>query len=278
MQLMSADDDVVLVETGADQRWIGRDEVRRNIQLDYDAVAGDIRSDHVYHVARHGDTAWLVGELEMAMDFKGRQMRLQDLRFTAIAKRADDGWRWSCLQVGLLDPQKGPDEQWNTWTVHERLGGAVSWAWANQAHSRPLGTTLGEVGRTGRPCHRAPRMASDARPHWRWPARARQLQSTTSATRRQPRKLLVSYATQVDARNDQGDVGDPDQAAQLVSETIEAFGGLHVVVNNAGISVDQLDIRFRTGLVDRDDADELRKRRECHSCCDGALSREREKA
>src|SRR5579884_2022155 len=38
----------------------------------------------------------------------------------------------------------------------------------------------------------------------------------------------------------QGDVADPVAAAEMVAEASKAFGALHILVNNAGISADTL--------------------------------------
>lgn len=41
------------------------------------------------------------------------------------------------------------------------------------------------------------------------------------------------------------DVADPAACAKAVEEVVSAFGGLHVLVNNAGIAVDQLVMRVK---------------------------------
>jgi len=43
----------------------------------------------------------------------------------------------------------------------------------------------------------------------------------------------------------QGDVGDADQAGDLVKKTLEAFGRLDILVNNAGITKDNLLARMK---------------------------------
>src|SRR5215208_2464983 len=41
------------------------------------------------------------------------------------------------------------------------------------------------------------------------------------------------------------DVADPAQCSAAIEEIVKEWGGLHVLVNNAGISVDQLIMRFK---------------------------------
>jgi 3-oxoacyl-[acyl-carrier protein] reductase len=47
------------------------------------------------------------------------------------------------------------------------------------------------------------------------------------------------------------DVGDPAACAKAIDDTVEKLGGLHVLVNNAGISIDGLIMRYK--------ADDLRR-------------------
>jgi 3-oxoacyl-[acyl-carrier protein] reductase len=42
----------------------------------------------------------------------------------------------------------------------------------------------------------------------------------------------------------QGDVGNADEAARIVSAVVRELGGLHILVNNAGISSDMLTVRL----------------------------------
>lgn len=41
------------------------------------------------------------------------------------------------------------------------------------------------------------------------------------------------------------DVGDPAACAKAIDDTVEKLGGLHVLVNNAGISIDGLIMRYK---------------------------------
>ena len=47
------------------------------------------------------------------------------------------------------------------------------------------------------------------------------------------------------ARSVQADLATPDGAQHLVAATLEAFGGVHILVNNAGITRDTLVLRMR---------------------------------
>jgi 3-oxoacyl-[acyl-carrier protein] reductase len=49
----------------------------------------------------------------------------------------------------------------------------------------------------------------------------------------------------------QGDVGVADEAARIVSLTISELGGLHILINNAGISADMLTMRLSEEDWDR---------------------------
>lgn len=41
------------------------------------------------------------------------------------------------------------------------------------------------------------------------------------------------------------DVADPEACARAVEETVEKLGGLHILVNNAGVSIDGLILRYK---------------------------------
>lgn len=48
-----------------------------------------------------------------------------------------------------------------------------------------------------------------------------------------------------------GDVGVPDQAVELVTKSVRDLGGIHILVNNAGISADMLTVRLSEEDWDR---------------------------
>ena len=48
----------------------------------------------------------------------------------------------------------------------------------------------------------------------------------------------------VEALPFQADVADPDRMGEIVAATIEAFGGVHILINNAGITRDNLLLRM----------------------------------
>ena len=86
-------------------------------------------------------------------------------------------------------------------------------------------------------------------------------------------KVAVNYAANERAANEtveqvracgsealaiQGDVADADVAKRLVDETIAAFAGLHILVNNAGLTRDDLLLRMSEDAWDRVMAVDLR--------------------
>jgi len=56
----------------------------------------------------------------------------------------------------------------------------------------------------------------------------------------------------------QGDVAQPGDARRLIDETVAALGGLHVLVNNAGLTQDDLVLRMSEDAWDRVLAVDLR--------------------
>lgn len=81
-----------------------------------------------------------------------------------------------------------------------------------------------------------------------------------AAMAREGAAVLVHYATNREsadavvrgiqhsggrARSVQGDVGRPAEARRLVDEALAAFGGVHILVNNAGITRDTLVLRMK---------------------------------
>jgi 3-oxoacyl-[acyl-carrier protein] reductase len=56
----------------------------------------------------------------------------------------------------------------------------------------------------------------------------------------------------------QGDVAQPADARRLIDETIAAFGALHILVNNAGLTQDELVLRMSEEQWDRVMAVDLR--------------------
>src|SRR3712207_9579601 len=65
----------------------------------------------------------------------------------------------------------------------------------------------------------------------------------------------------------QGDVSDPEQAKNLIDKTIERFGRIDVLVNNAGINIDRtlkrLSIEDWDKVIQR--SEERRVGKECRS-------------
>ena len=60
---------------------------------------------------------------------------------------------------------------------------------------------------------------------------------------RQPAEELSANISEMEGRGEgmavQADVADPDQAKRLIEETVDQFGRIDVLVNNAGINIDR---------------------------------------
>ena len=62
----------------------------------------------------------------------------------------------------------------------------------------------------------------------------------------------------------QGDVSEYGEAEALVAQTVEQLGGLHILVNNAGIAKDALIYNMEPERLARRDAGQLRRRLQLH--------------
>ena len=68
-----------------------------------------------------------------------------------------------------------------------------------------------------------------------------------------------------------GDVSDYGQAQTMVQETIDELGGLHILVNNAGIAKRRADLQHGARRLARRDARQLRRRLQLHEGGDAPL-------
>lgn len=90
--------------------------------------------------------------------------------------------------------------------------------------------------------------------------------ATSLALARQGARVAVNYVSNERAANDavqqirdgggeatavQGDVSKPEDAKRLIDETVSAFDGLHILVNNAGLTHDELLLRMSEDAWDR---------------------------
>jgi len=73
----------------------------------------------------------------------------------------------------------------------------------------------------------------------------------------------------------QGDVAEAADAKRLIDETISAFGGLHILVNNAGLTQDELLLRMSEEAWDRVLAVDLRGAYLCTKAALRTMTRQR---
>lgn len=112
MSYTTSDDDIVLIEPGPHQIWVGRDKVRQGIQFDWDTTEGEmpIEITNIW-VAGEGDAAWVNGETKINIRYKGKDVDLTG-RFTAVAKRQGGAWKWHTIHIGASDPRHTEGEAW----------------------------------------------------------------------------------------------------------------------------------------------------------------------
>jgi ketosteroid isomerase-like protein len=112
MRYMSKDEDVTLIEPGADSISTGQQDVRKSIQADWDATEGDnpVKITRRW-VSSDGNVAWLSGEHEISVNYQGKPLTMTG-RFTAIAKQQDGGWKFHTLHFATPFPGRKPGEAW----------------------------------------------------------------------------------------------------------------------------------------------------------------------
>lgn len=92
-ELFADDADVLLVGTGADERWLGRDEVRRQFERNF-AEAERTRFEWVSrHVAAAGDAAWVSAEAVVHVLVDGDERSIP-IRFSVVLEQRDGEWVW----------------------------------------------------------------------------------------------------------------------------------------------------------------------------------------
>lgn len=91
--LFADDPDVLLIGTGADERWLGKGEVRQQFARNF-AEAERTRFEWVtQHVAAAGDAAWVAADAVVHVTVGGKERSIP-IRFTVVLERQNGAWRW----------------------------------------------------------------------------------------------------------------------------------------------------------------------------------------
>ena len=92
-ELFADDPDVLLIGTGADERWVGRNEVRRQFARNF-AEAERTRFEWVSrHVAAVADGAWVCADAVVHVTVDAAERSIP-IRFTVVLERRDGAWFW----------------------------------------------------------------------------------------------------------------------------------------------------------------------------------------
>ncbi|HLG09590.1 MAG TPA: nuclear transport factor 2 family protein [Gaiellaceae bacterium] len=92
-ELFADDPDVVLIGTGADERWVGRREIRRQFARNF-AEAERTHFEWVsQHVAAAGNGAWVAADAIVHVVVEGVERSIP-IRFTVVLEQRDGVWVW----------------------------------------------------------------------------------------------------------------------------------------------------------------------------------------
>ncbi len=91
--LFADDPDVLLIGTGADERWIGKAEVRLQFERNF-AEAERTRFEwRSRHIAAAGNAAWVAADAVVHVTVAGEDRSIP-IRFTVVLEERDGIWRW----------------------------------------------------------------------------------------------------------------------------------------------------------------------------------------
>jgi ketosteroid isomerase-like protein len=107
MALFATDPDLTLFGTGADERRLGTDEVRAQIQRDFDQSEAINLQWGWYQVAALGPVAWVAAEADAHVRVEGHETIIP-LRFTLVCEQYNADWR--VIHAHLSSPTAGQEE------------------------------------------------------------------------------------------------------------------------------------------------------------------------
>ncbi len=107
LSFLVADPDVIVIGTGADEKRIGLDEVR--LQLERDWLQTDVISMEIlrHMISAAGKVAWITGDIVFRARAGGQEINLPS-RLTAVLEQR--GKRWLIAQWHVSVPAAGQKE------------------------------------------------------------------------------------------------------------------------------------------------------------------------
>ena len=91
--LFADDPDVLLIGTGADERWLGKGQIRHQFVRNF-AEAERTRFEwRSRHVAAAGDAAWVAADAVVHVTVEGEERSIP-IRFTVVLERRAGAWVW----------------------------------------------------------------------------------------------------------------------------------------------------------------------------------------
>lgn len=113
------DDDVTFIESGPDEEYIGKAQIRAGAERDYNSTEGDMPVSFKRRWVSVGpseDVAWVNGENEINVNVYGNDMKIE-ARFTGIALKRDGAWKWHTFHYSLPHPEQAVGQSYPTGNV-----------------------------------------------------------------------------------------------------------------------------------------------------------------
>jgi uncharacterized protein (TIGR02246 family) len=138
LALFAADPDVLWVGTGADEKRLGRAQIRAQVQRNLDQSEVLLFRFEWVKASARGPVAWVAAEGAMQAMVEGADISVP-VRFTAVLERRDD--EWLVIQAHLSVPAAGQAEGASFPTSLEQVAAMVSRERPDLgAHAAPDGT------------------------------------------------------------------------------------------------------------------------------------------
>jgi class 3 adenylate cyclase len=120
---MAPDDDMVIYGTGSDEKRVGRDEIKSQLERDFAQTDAVVVKILWTSVSARGPVAWMAADAIVSLDVGGSQFSIP-IRWTVVLEKRKEQWLW--VQSHASSPIAAQPEGQSFPTPIEAVASAVS--------------------------------------------------------------------------------------------------------------------------------------------------------